>query len=121
MFKSFTDSGWFVFNIWLSVLRRAHSFYQKDKSLPGSHGQRTRVLCFGKTYGYNGATGTLIRGVEVLGTAFWHDSGSSRRNSHVDPWRWSLENHVLACFRVFKRLSSNGAVLSVEMNPCRGL
>eukprot|EP00959_Pyramimonas_sp_CCMP1952_P287263 6007472-Pyramimonas_sp.AAC.1 len=64
---------------------------------------------------------TLMRGVEVQGVAFWHDSGSSRRSSHVDPWRWSPENNVLACFGVFTRLSSNGAVPSVKKNRCRGL
>eukprot|EP00959_Pyramimonas_sp_CCMP1952_P195003 4077706-Pyramimonas_sp.AAC.1 len=53
--------------------------------------------------------------------AFWCDSGSSRRNSQADPWRWSPEKIVLACVRVFKQLSSKEAVPSVEMNPCRGL
>eukprot|EP00959_Pyramimonas_sp_CCMP1952_P126255 2640540-Pyramimonas_sp.AAC.1 len=43
------------------------------------------------------------------GTAFWHDSGSSRRNSQVYPWRWDTENDVLACFRVFRQLPSNKA------------
>eukprot|EP00959_Pyramimonas_sp_CCMP1952_P321238 6722388-Pyramimonas_sp.AAC.1 len=67
--------------------------------------------------GYEGATVTLVRGVEIPGTAFWHDSGSSTRSSQVDPWRWSPETHV----RVFKRLSSNEAVPSVKMNLCRDL
>eukprot|EP00959_Pyramimonas_sp_CCMP1952_P215477 4508084-Pyramimonas_sp.AAC.1 len=58
---------------------------------------------------FAGATVTMIRGVEVPGMAFWRDSGSSRRNSQVHPWRWDTENNVLACFRVFKRLSSNEA------------
>eukprot|EP00959_Pyramimonas_sp_CCMP1952_P043454 908760-Pyramimonas_sp.AAC.1 len=58
---------------------------------------------------FEGAAVTLIRGVKIAGMAFWHDSGSSRRNSQVDPWRWNSENHVLACFRVFKRLSSHEA------------
>eukprot|EP00959_Pyramimonas_sp_CCMP1952_P046713 975779-Pyramimonas_sp.AAC.1 len=61
---------------------------------------------------YAGATGTLIRGVEIPGMAFWRNWGSSRRNSRVDPFRWDPENNVLACFRIFKRLSSNGAILS---------
>eukprot|EP00959_Pyramimonas_sp_CCMP1952_P331650 6944725-Pyramimonas_sp.AAC.1 len=51
----------------------------------------------------------LIRCVEVPGTAFWHDSGLSRRNGPVDPWRWNPENTVLMCFRVFKRLSAKEA------------
>eukprot|EP00959_Pyramimonas_sp_CCMP1952_P179251 3747464-Pyramimonas_sp.AAC.1 len=51
--------------------------------------------------------------------AFWHDSGSSRRNCQVDPWRWNPENNVLLCFMVFKRLSSNEAVPSLEMTRCR--
>eukprot|EP00959_Pyramimonas_sp_CCMP1952_P097894 2045844-Pyramimonas_sp.AAC.1 len=63
----------------------------------------------------------LILRVEVLGMAFWHDSGSSRRNSQVDPWRWNPENNVLACFRVFKRALSNEAVPSIGMNRCKGL
>eukprot|EP00959_Pyramimonas_sp_CCMP1952_P436291 9136098-Pyramimonas_sp.AAC.1 len=67
---------------------------------------------FGRIQDFAGATITLIRGVaEVPIMAFWRVSGSSRRNSQVDPWRWNPEN-VLACFRVFKRLSSNEAVPS---------
>eukprot|EP00959_Pyramimonas_sp_CCMP1952_P309019 6466816-Pyramimonas_sp.AAC.1 len=34
--------------------------------------------------------------------SFWHDSGSSKRSSQVDPWRWNPEVDALACFRVFK-------------------
>eukprot|EP00959_Pyramimonas_sp_CCMP1952_P435432 9117711-Pyramimonas_sp.AAC.1 len=49
--------------------------------------------------------------------AFWHNSGSSRRNNEVDPWRWNPENNVVACFRVFKRLSSIEAVPSLEIEP----
>eukprot|EP00959_Pyramimonas_sp_CCMP1952_P414804 8690710-Pyramimonas_sp.AAC.1 len=60
--------------------------------------------------------------------AYWYDSGSSRRNSQVDSWRWNPENNVLACFRVFKRClptrqfpaSSNEAVPRVEINRCMG-
>eukprot|EP00959_Pyramimonas_sp_CCMP1952_P246843 5159311-Pyramimonas_sp.AAC.1 len=70
---------------------------------------------------YGCATVRMIRGVEVSGTAFWHDSGTSRRSSQVYPWRWNAENNVLACFGVFKRMSSNEAGPSVEMNRCWGL
>eukprot|EP00959_Pyramimonas_sp_CCMP1952_P001673 34516-Pyramimonas_sp.AAC.1 len=63
----------------------------------------------------------LIRCVEIPGIVFWHDSGLSRRSSQVDPWRWNPQNNVLACFRVFKRMSSNEAVPSMAMNRCRGL
>eukprot|EP00959_Pyramimonas_sp_CCMP1952_P177756 3715350-Pyramimonas_sp.AAC.1 len=52
--------------------------------------------------------------------ASWHDSGSSRRNGQVSPWRWSPENGVLGCVRVFKWLSPNEAVRLVDMNPCMG-
>eukprot|EP00959_Pyramimonas_sp_CCMP1952_P339260 7105608-Pyramimonas_sp.AAC.1 len=68
-----------------------------------------------------GATVTLILCVEVLGMTFWHDSGSRRRNSQIHQLRWNPENHVLACFRVFTRVSYNKAIPSMEMNPCRGL
>eukprot|EP00959_Pyramimonas_sp_CCMP1952_P004963 103949-Pyramimonas_sp.AAC.1 len=47
----------------------------------------------GRIQEYGGATVTLIRGVEVPGMAFWHDSVPSRRNSQVDPWRWNPENN----------------------------
>eukprot|EP00959_Pyramimonas_sp_CCMP1952_P021510 453530-Pyramimonas_sp.AAC.1 len=70
---------------------------------------------------YAGATITLVLCVEFLGMAFWHDSRSSGRNNQVDPWRWNPESNVLRCFRVFKRMSSNEVVPSVEMNQCRGL
>eukprot|EP00959_Pyramimonas_sp_CCMP1952_P425286 8908458-Pyramimonas_sp.AAC.1 len=39
----------------------------------------------------------------------------------VDPWRWDPENNVWACFRNFKRLFSDEAVPSVEMNRRRSL
>eukprot|EP00959_Pyramimonas_sp_CCMP1952_P306231 6409183-Pyramimonas_sp.AAC.1 len=51
---------------------------------------------------------------------FWHDSGSSTRKRRVDPRRWSPENCVLACSRVFKRLFPNAAVPSVVMSPLYG-
>eukprot|EP00959_Pyramimonas_sp_CCMP1952_P075722 1582840-Pyramimonas_sp.AAC.1 len=63
----------------------------------------------------------MIGGGEIPGLAFWRDPGSSRRNSQVDPWRWGTESNALACFRVFKRLSSNEAGPSVDMNRCEGL
>eukprot|EP00959_Pyramimonas_sp_CCMP1952_P058359 1218843-Pyramimonas_sp.AAC.1 len=50
--------------------------------------------------------------------AFWYDPGSSGRSSQVDTWRGNPENNVLACSRVFKRLCSNEAIPSMEMN-CR--
>eukprot|EP00959_Pyramimonas_sp_CCMP1952_P431087 9028455-Pyramimonas_sp.AAC.1 len=58
----------------------------------------------------------LIRGAEIPRIAFWHGSGSSRRSSEVDPWLWNPKNNVLACFTVFKRMFSNDAVPSMEMN-----
>eukprot|EP00959_Pyramimonas_sp_CCMP1952_P119997 2508960-Pyramimonas_sp.AAC.1 len=70
----------------------------------------------GRIQEHEGATVTLIRGVEVPGMAFRHDSGSSRRNSQVDPWRGNPKNNVRACFRIFKRLCSNEAAPSMEMN-----
>eukprot|EP00959_Pyramimonas_sp_CCMP1952_P438750 9185723-Pyramimonas_sp.AAC.1 len=42
---------------------------------------------------YAGATVTSVHCVEVLRMAFWHDSGSSRRISQVDPWHWNPENN----------------------------
>eukprot|EP00959_Pyramimonas_sp_CCMP1952_P359905 7535763-Pyramimonas_sp.AAC.1 len=54
--------------------------------------------CIGTTYGCQGASVTLIRGVEVPGMAFRHDSGSSRRNSKITSWRWSSENCALTRF-----------------------
>eukprot|EP00959_Pyramimonas_sp_CCMP1952_P234942 4909160-Pyramimonas_sp.AAC.1 len=38
-------------------------------------------LILGTIHDYEGATVTIMRGVEVLGMAFRHDSGSSRRSS----------------------------------------
>eukprot|EP00959_Pyramimonas_sp_CCMP1952_P185309 3874776-Pyramimonas_sp.AAC.1 len=70
---------------------------------------------------YEGATVTLIRCEEVPGLALWHHSGSSRRNSQVDPWRWNPENNVLACFRVFNRLPSIEADPSMDRTLVRGL
>eukprot|EP00959_Pyramimonas_sp_CCMP1952_P149655 3131077-Pyramimonas_sp.AAC.1 len=62
----------------------------------------------------------LIGCVEVPRKAFWHDSRSSRRSSQADPWRWHPENKVLACFKVFKRWSSNEAVPQMNLNRCKG-
>eukprot|EP00959_Pyramimonas_sp_CCMP1952_P432933 9066100-Pyramimonas_sp.AAC.1 len=42
-----------------------------------------------------GATDTMIPGVEIPRTVFSHDSRSSRRSSHVDSWRWNPDNCVL--------------------------
>eukprot|EP00959_Pyramimonas_sp_CCMP1952_P378428 7927444-Pyramimonas_sp.AAC.1 len=56
----------------------------------------------------------LTRGVQAPGMAFWHESGPSRRNSQVNSWRWNPENNVLACFRVFNKLSSNEADPSMK-------
>eukprot|EP00959_Pyramimonas_sp_CCMP1952_P030952 649158-Pyramimonas_sp.AAC.1 len=55
--------------------------------------------CCGKNPYNGGATATLIRGAEFPGMPFGHDSRSPRRNSQVDPWRWSPENNVVACFK----------------------
>eukprot|EP00959_Pyramimonas_sp_CCMP1952_P146922 3075087-Pyramimonas_sp.AAC.1 len=46
--------------------------------------------------------------------------GLSRRNNPVDPWRWNPENHVLACFRVYKWLFSTEAIPSMEISRCTG-
>eukprot|EP00959_Pyramimonas_sp_CCMP1952_P319661 6688788-Pyramimonas_sp.AAC.1 len=50
------------------------------------------------------------------GAVYWHSLGSSKRNSQVDSWRWSPESGVLARFRIVKRLSANGAFLSMKRN-----
>eukprot|EP00959_Pyramimonas_sp_CCMP1952_P180291 3770176-Pyramimonas_sp.AAC.1 len=41
---------------------------------------------------------------------FWQNAGSSRRNSHVDLWRWGPENAIFTRLRVRKRFSYNEAV-----------
>eukprot|EP00959_Pyramimonas_sp_CCMP1952_P456691 9473592-Pyramimonas_sp.AAC.1 len=43
--------------------------------------------CSGAILDRQGATTTLVRGVEVPRRVLWHDSGSSRRNSQVDSSR----------------------------------
>eukprot|EP00959_Pyramimonas_sp_CCMP1952_P353622 7408826-Pyramimonas_sp.AAC.1 len=48
----------------------------------------------GQILDYAGVTVTLIRGVEMPGMAFWRDSGSTKRSSQVDSWRWNPENNV---------------------------
>eukprot|EP00959_Pyramimonas_sp_CCMP1952_P035666 746801-Pyramimonas_sp.AAC.1 len=63
----------------------------------------------------------LACGVDIQNMAFWHDSESPRRSSQVVPWRRHPENNVLACFWIFKRLSSNEPDPSMGMNRCRGL
>eukprot|EP00959_Pyramimonas_sp_CCMP1952_P008299 173532-Pyramimonas_sp.AAC.1 len=68
-----------------------------------------QTLCFGRIQDYAGATSTLVRGIEIPGMAVWRDSGSSRPNSQVEPWRGNPENNGLTCFKFFKRLSSNEA------------
>eukprot|EP00959_Pyramimonas_sp_CCMP1952_P049906 1042883-Pyramimonas_sp.AAC.1 len=55
-----------------------------------------------------GATRMLIRGVEIAGMAFLRDSGSSRCNGQVEPWRWSPIMLFLTRFKIFNRLSPNG-------------
>eukprot|EP00959_Pyramimonas_sp_CCMP1952_P323811 6776946-Pyramimonas_sp.AAC.1 len=51
------------------------------KSLTGSHDRRTRNCAVEGFTLFEGATVTMIRGVEVPGMAFRHDSGLSRRNT----------------------------------------
>eukprot|EP00959_Pyramimonas_sp_CCMP1952_P081298 1698485-Pyramimonas_sp.AAC.1 len=63
---------------------------------------------------HEGATVMLIHGVGAPGVTFRHDSGQSRRNYQADPWRRNAESNVLACFRIFERLSSKEAVPFVE-------
>eukprot|EP00959_Pyramimonas_sp_CCMP1952_P414411 8683041-Pyramimonas_sp.AAC.1 len=81
--------------MWLSSRRRSHSLNTVQED------------CQGVEF-------TLIRGTEVPGMAFWHDSGWSRHNSQVYSWRWNPENGVLARFKMFTRLSPNGALPSEE-------
>eukprot|EP00959_Pyramimonas_sp_CCMP1952_P409120 8574013-Pyramimonas_sp.AAC.1 len=103
-----------------SPKRRAHSFQtvQEFHGFPASTCQGLRC---DRIQDYVGARVMLVCFVEVPGMVGWLDSGLSRRNSQVVPWRWNPENDVLACFRVFKRLSSEETVLSMEMNRCRSL
>eukprot|EP00959_Pyramimonas_sp_CCMP1952_P206472 4318094-Pyramimonas_sp.AAC.1 len=121
--------------MWFSLERRVHLFYTcarasriEDGSFSecGSRFSAARIRFqmmqqVSRTPDYEGATATLTRGVSGPGTAFWHDSRPSRRNRQFDPWRWNPENNALARFRVFKRLSSNEVVSSMDMNRCRGL
>eukprot|EP00959_Pyramimonas_sp_CCMP1952_P344257 7210259-Pyramimonas_sp.AAC.1 len=53
---------------------------------------RVHMASVPRTQACEGAAVTLIRGVDVPRVAFWHDSGSSRRNCQVDSWRWSPEH-----------------------------
>eukprot|EP00959_Pyramimonas_sp_CCMP1952_P266506 5571515-Pyramimonas_sp.AAC.1 len=80
-----------------------------------------RKKCFGRIPDFEGATVTMFRGGEVPGMALWHDSGSSRRNRQVHPWRWNTENNVLAYLRVCRRLFSKEAGPPLERNRCRVL
>eukprot|EP00959_Pyramimonas_sp_CCMP1952_P153275 3206322-Pyramimonas_sp.AAC.1 len=52
------------------------------------------VRCFRRTHDYEGATVTMIRGVEVPGMAFWHDLGSSSCNSPVCPRSSNTEKNL---------------------------
>eukprot|EP00959_Pyramimonas_sp_CCMP1952_P417221 8741378-Pyramimonas_sp.AAC.1 len=61
------------------------------------------IFVFLKIQEYAGAAFTWVIRVEFPGMVLWHDPGSPRRNSQVDPWRWNMENNVLACVRVFTR------------------
>eukprot|EP00959_Pyramimonas_sp_CCMP1952_P444835 9314310-Pyramimonas_sp.AAC.1 len=72
--------------------------------------------CFEEIKDNDVAAVTLIRGFEVPGMRFGTIQDRQRRNSHDDPWRWSPENNVVARVTLFKRLTSNAAVPSVEMN-----
>eukprot|EP00959_Pyramimonas_sp_CCMP1952_P263602 5512807-Pyramimonas_sp.AAC.1 len=68
-----------------------------------------------------GATFTLVRKVNsqewYLGTVQDRQDATAR----LDSWCRSHESGVLVRVRIFKRLSTNGALPSVEMNLCRGL
>eukprot|EP00959_Pyramimonas_sp_CCMP1952_P466443 9489954-Pyramimonas_sp.AAC.1 len=56
------------------------------KSFAGIPWSTCQKLCSGMTQGCQGPAVALIRGVDVPGTVFWHDTGSPRRNSPVDSW-----------------------------------
>eukprot|EP00959_Pyramimonas_sp_CCMP1952_P356214 7460050-Pyramimonas_sp.AAC.1 len=49
-----------------------------------------------------GATITLVRGVEISAIVFWHDSGSPGRNSHVDSWRWESRKRWFGTLQDFE-------------------
>eukprot|EP00959_Pyramimonas_sp_CCMP1952_P057177 1193543-Pyramimonas_sp.AAC.1 len=76
--------------MWLSPQRRAHSSSEFERV-------------------------SRVRMISAPEISFWKDSGlcgcntSSGRSSQVDTWRGIPENNDLACFKVFKRLSSNEA------------
>eukprot|EP00959_Pyramimonas_sp_CCMP1952_P275910 5766972-Pyramimonas_sp.AAC.1 len=68
-----------------------------------------QTWCCGRIQAHEGAPIMLARGVQIPRMVFRHDSGSSKRNGQVDPWRWNPENNVLTCLKVFKQFFSNEA------------
>eukprot|EP00959_Pyramimonas_sp_CCMP1952_P160600 3358617-Pyramimonas_sp.AAC.1 len=60
-----------------------------------------------------------IRGVDVQGSAFWHDLGSSGRSSQVDPRRRIPRHGVLAQGRVSRQLSSNVTLPAMNKGPMK--
>eukprot|EP00959_Pyramimonas_sp_CCMP1952_P213095 4458568-Pyramimonas_sp.AAC.1 len=88
--------GGSFFKIWFSPWRRAHSF--------------TRFTRVSRIPLVN-VPGMVSAAVPRM--AFWHDSGSSRRNKQVDPWQ-SREQ----CFGMLQTLQTvdfrRGSSLSVD-------
>eukprot|EP00959_Pyramimonas_sp_CCMP1952_P177615 3712646-Pyramimonas_sp.AAC.1 len=66
----------------LSPWRRAHSFLQATR-FHGVPCSTYQTWCVGEIQNYESAELTLVRRVEVTGIPFWHDSGSSRRNTEL--------------------------------------
>eukprot|EP00959_Pyramimonas_sp_CCMP1952_P412688 8647859-Pyramimonas_sp.AAC.1 len=83
---------------WLSPQRREHVFQilaRTSRIEGGSISKCGSRLNAAHIRSENCAAVTLIRGAEVPGMAFGHVSGSSRRNSQIDLWRWNPENDSL--------------------------
>eukprot|EP00959_Pyramimonas_sp_CCMP1952_P200317 4189542-Pyramimonas_sp.AAC.1 len=84
--------------MWLSPWRGAHSLskFARVSRIGGSSfskcGSRLRAAHMrlqDMIPNYAGAAATLILCVEVLGMAFWRDSGTSKLNNQVHPCRWN--------------------------------
>eukprot|EP00959_Pyramimonas_sp_CCMP1952_P359216 7521483-Pyramimonas_sp.AAC.1 len=97
---------------WCSRLSAAHILSQPLQEFHGFPSPAYQGGCFEKIQDYVGATVRLIRCVEVPRMAFWYESGSSRRNSQVDPWRWNPESNDLAGFRGPMKRKFGGSIAS---------
>eukprot|EP00959_Pyramimonas_sp_CCMP1952_P334610 7007241-Pyramimonas_sp.AAC.1 len=82
-------------SVGLNNFRKFTGAAHKLQDFHGSQWSTYHTGCFGRTQDCEGATVTLSRGVDDPGMVFWQDSGSSRRNSLVDPGLWNPENGVL--------------------------